>query len=95
MKDIGITSSSTELGINGGMKSCSLVTNIGMSFFVDRMGRRPMYLISTVGTFVVFNIATILAARYAITPHSSLGAAFVAMLFVYGFFYDFKYATGF
>ncbi|KAG9665037.1 putative hexose transporter, partial [Aureobasidium melanogenum] len=90
MKDIGITSSSTQLGINGGMKSCSLVTNIGMSFFVDRMGRRPMYLISTIGTFVVFNIATILAARYAITPHSSLGAAFVAMLFVYGFFYDFK-----
>ncbi|KAG9964146.1 putative hexose transporter, partial [Aureobasidium melanogenum] len=90
MKDIGITSANTQLGINGGMKSCSLVTNIGMSFAADKLGRRPMYLISTIGTFVVFNIATILAARYAIIPHSSLGAAFVAMLFVYGFFYDFK-----
>jgi hypothetical protein len=46
MKEIGITSSSTQLGINGGMKSCSLVTNIGMSFLADKMGRRPMYLIS-------------------------------------------------
>ncbi|KAG9514290.1 putative hexose transporter, partial [Aureobasidium melanogenum] len=90
MRDIGITSANTQLGINGGMKSCSLVTNIGMSFAADKLGRRPMYLISTIGTFVVFNIATIIAARYAITPHSSLGAAFVAMLFVYGFFYDFK-----
>ncbi|THZ05629.1 putative hexose transporter [Aureobasidium pullulans] len=63
---------------------------MGMSFFADKMGRRPMYLISTIGTFFVFNIATILAARYAATPHSSIGAAFVAMLFVYGFFYDFK-----
>ncbi|CAD0088188.1 unnamed protein product [Aureobasidium mustum] len=93
MKDIGITSASTQLGINGGMKSCSLVTNIGMSFAADKLGRRPMYLISTIGTFVVFNIATIVAARYAATPQSSLGAAFVAMLFIYGFFYDFKYAT--
>ncbi|THX36617.1 putative hexose transporter [Aureobasidium pullulans] len=90
MKDIGITSAKTQLGINGGMKSTSLVTNMGMSFFADKMGRRPMYLISTIGTFFVFNIATILAARYAATPHSSIGAAFVAMLFVYGFFYDFK-----
>jgi MFS family permease len=46
MKEIGITSSSTQLGINGGMKSASLCTNIGMSFLADKMGRRPMYLIS-------------------------------------------------
>ncbi|CAD0095584.1 unnamed protein product [Aureobasidium vineae] len=57
------------------------------------MGRRPMYLISTIGTLVVFNIATILAARYAATPQSTLGGAFVGMLFVYGFFYDFKYVV--
>jgi len=90
MKEVGITSASTQLGINGGMKSFSLVTNMGMSFLADKMGRRPMYLISTIGTFVVFNITTIIAARYAATPQSSLGYAFVAMLFVYGFFYDFK-----
>jgi MFS family permease len=51
MKEIGITSSSTQLGINGGMKSCSLVTNIGMSFLADKMGRRPMYLISVSNTY--------------------------------------------
>jgi hypothetical protein len=45
----------------------------------------------TIGTFFVFNITTIIAARYAATPQTSLGYAFVAMLFVYGFFYDFKY----
>jgi hypothetical protein len=46
MKEVGITSASTQLGINGGMKSFSLVTNMGMSFLADKMGRRPMYLIS-------------------------------------------------
>lgn len=51
MKEIGITSSSTQLGINGGMKSFSLVTNMGMSFLADKMGRRPMYLISVSGVY--------------------------------------------
>ncbi|KAK5939703.1 hypothetical protein PMZ80_008083 [Knufia obscura] len=90
MNDIGITSADTQLGINGGLKTWSLFTNTFMSFFVDKIGRRPMYLISTIGTLVAFNIWTIIAARYAATPMNSLGIGFVFMIFVYGFFYDFK-----
>jgi MFS family permease len=52
MKEVGITSASTQLGINGGMKSFSLVTNMGMSFLADKMGRRPMYLISVSRNFL-------------------------------------------
>lgn len=75
------------------MKTWSLFTNVTMSFFVDKIGRRPMYLISTVGTLVAFNIWTIIAARYDATPRHSLGIAFVFMIFVYGFFYDFKHVS--
>ena len=90
MNNIGIRDPDTQLGINGGLKTWGLITNITMSFFVDRFGRRPIYLISTVGTLFAFTVWTIISARYAIQPVNGLGAAFVFMNFVYGFFYDFK-----
>lgn len=90
MNQAGITDPQTQLGINGGMKTQALIENITMSFFVDKIGRRPMYLVSTIGTFVIFTIWTIISARIEIAPNNSLGYAFVAMIFLYGIFYDFK-----
>lgn len=90
MNNIGITSPQTQLGVNGGLKTWGLIVNITMSFFVDRIGRRKIYLISTIGTLFAFTVWTIIAARYAIHPVNGLGGAFVFMIFVYGSFYDFK-----
>lgn len=92
MNNVGITSASTQLGINGGLKSWGLFVNIFMAFFVDRVGRRPIYLISTIGTLFAFTIWTIISARYAVEsePNKGLGIGFVIMIFVYGSFYDFK-----
>jgi hypothetical protein len=90
MNNMGITSPQTQLGINGGLKTWGLFVNIFMSFYVDKVGRRPTYLISTIGTLFAFTIWTIISARYAIAPVNGLGAAFVFMIFVYGTFYDFK-----
>ena len=90
MNNIGITDFRIQLGINGGLKTWGLIVNISMLFFVDRVGRRPIYLISTIGTLFAFTIWTIISARYAIAPKDGLGAGFVFMIFVYGTFYDFK-----
>jgi len=90
MDQIGITNSQTQLGINGGLKTQGLLFNIFFSFFIDRIGRRPIYLISTIGTLVTFNIWTIISARYATEPAKGLGYGFVFMIFAYGWFYDFK-----
>jgi MFS family permease len=90
MNNISITSPQTQLGVNGGLKTWGLIVNITMSFFVDRIGRRKIYLISTIGTLFAFAVWTIIAARYAIHPVNGLGGAFVFMIFVYGSFYDFK-----
>ncbi|KAH8586561.1 putative hexose transporter [Bisporella sp. PMI_857] len=90
MNNMGIKSAETQLGINGGLKTWGLFVNVFMSFFIDRVGRRPIYLISTIGTLFAFTIWTIISARYAIAPADGLGAAFVFMIFVYGTFYDFK-----
>ncbi|KAL2070567.1 hypothetical protein VTL71DRAFT_13593 [Oculimacula yallundae] len=90
MNAVGITDPQTQLGINGGMKTWSLFVNISMSFAADRLGRRPIYLISTIGTFVAFTIWTIISARYQISPVNGLGHAFVFMIFIYNTFYGFK-----
>ncbi|KAL4766768.1 general substrate transporter [Aspergillus nidulans var. acristatus] len=90
MDSVGITDSQTQLGINAGMKTQALVWNFVFAFFVDRFGRRPLFLVSTIGTFFVFNAWTIVSARYEIAPNSGLGYAFVFFTFLYGVFYDIK-----
>jgi hypothetical protein len=95
MDNVGITRAETQLGINGGMKTQGLIMNFVFSFFIDKLGRRPIYMISTVGTFVTFNIWTIVSARYEIEPANALGYVFVVMIFLYGFFYDIKYVVFF
>jgi MFS family permease len=90
MDEVGMTNPQTQLGINGGMKTLALCENFIFSFLIDKLGRRPIYLISTIGTFVTFNIWTIISARYDIQPQDSLGYGFVVMIFMYGIFYDIK-----
>lgn len=90
MDSVGITKASTQLGINAGIKTEALVTNFTLAFFIDRLGRRPVYMVSTVGTCVVFNAWTIVSARYAITANQALGYTFVVLTVLYGVFYDIK-----
>ncbi|KAH6871559.1 putative hexose transporter [Thelonectria olida] len=93
MDNVGITNPKTQLGINAGMKTEGLLVNIAFSFFVDRFGRRPIYIFSTVGTCVIFNVWTVVSARYAIDPNKALGYAFVVFTFLYGVCYDIKAGT--
>ncbi|KAH6990701.1 putative hexose transporter [Ilyonectria sp. MPI-CAGE-AT-0026] len=90
MDSVGITKAETQLGINAGMKTQALLFNFFFAFFIDRLGRRPIYLVSTIGTCVVFNLWTIVSARYEIDPNKGLGYSFVFFTFLYGVFYDIK-----
>ncbi|KAB2111287.1 hypothetical protein AG0111_0g404 [Alternaria gaisen] len=90
MDNVGLTDPQTQLGINGGMKTLALCENFLFAFLVDKLGRRPIYLISTIGTFVMFNIFTIISARYDIAPRAPLGKGFIVSIFFYGIFYDIK-----
>ncbi|KAG9193023.1 hypothetical protein G6011_03058 [Alternaria panax] len=100
MDNVGLTDPQTELGINGGMKTLALCANFMFAFLVDKLGRRPIYLISTTGTFVMFNVFTIISARYDIAPQAQLGKGFIIMIFFYGIVFDIKsifmtsYTTG-
>jgi MFS family permease len=72
----------------------SLMGLFFVPYIIDMFGRRSGVLVGSCIMILGVGLQTgARAARYAATPQSSLGAAFVAMLFIYGFFYDFKYAT--
>ncbi|KAH8669179.1 putative hexose transporter [Xylariales sp. PMI_506] len=90
LNDIGITDAKSQLGINGGLTTFSLVTNIFFSFFVDKWGRRRIQIISTIGMLVTFVIWTIISARYSIDPQAGLGKAVVVMIFFYYLGYNLK-----
>ncbi|KAJ1323886.1 hexose transporter-like protein [Microdochium nivale] len=88
---IGITSPQDQLGINSGSKTMSLLVNLGVAFFIDRLGRRPILLLSTVGMFIMFLIWTILNSQYdRNNPNAALGRAVVGLIYAYNFCYNFK-----
>ncbi|OJJ45051.1 hypothetical protein ASPZODRAFT_160538 [Penicilliopsis zonata CBS 506.65] len=90
MDSIGITSANEQLLINGALTTFNLVTNLFFCFFIDKWGRRPIYIVSTVGMLVAFVVWTILSARYAIHGDSSLGSGVLAMIFIYYLCYNAK-----
>ncbi|KAK9468845.1 lactose permease [Lipomyces arxii] len=88
LSDIGITSSDTQLIVNGCLTTFSMIIAFNMSFFVEQFGRRLMFLVSTSGMLLSFVIWTILSARHSITHASGLGTGVVVMIFVFNFFYN-------
>lgn len=59
-----------------------------MAQFVDRIGRRPLWLISTGGMLLSYCVITALSASFAKTKTPSIGIAVVPFLFVFYGFYD-------
>ncbi|EFQ32496.1 uncharacterized protein GLRG_07766 [Colletotrichum graminicola M1.001] len=80
---IGIKDSVTQSYINGGLTIWSWLASLTAAFFVDRIGRRVLFLFAGVGMLVSFSIWTACSAVYAQTESSSAGIAVVAMIFVF------------
>jgi MFS family permease len=59
-----------------------------MCFFVDKIGRRKLFLTSTAGMFVTFIVWTICSARYSMTKSAAAGRAVIGMIYIYYFFYN-------
>lgn len=86
--DIGITNSNIQLIINGCLQILNIIVATGQCLFVDKVGRRPLFLVATSGMLVVFVVWTICSARYTIAGDKGAGNAVVAMIFLYYVFYN-------
>jgi sugar porter (SP) family MFS transporter len=85
---IGIKSNKTQLLINGGISLNGFFWGNFFSLFVNRIGRRPLWLIGMTGMCFALIVITILGSFQAREKASSaLGFSTVAMWFVFGAFY--------
>jgi len=83
LKQIGYTSSSTQDVINGALTIFNAIVAITMCFFVDKVGRRPLFLVSTAGMLCAYIAWTIAASQYVKTGANGAVQAVLAFIFVY------------
>ena len=76
-------------GINGGLAVGNLILSYAGSFNAEVMGRRALWLTSTIGMLVCYIIITGLSGAFGESHVKSVGIAIVPMLFIYYGFYDF------
>lgn len=88
LDDIGYTNVTTQDVINGVLQIFNFAVALTMCFFVDKIGRRKLFLTSTAGMFVTFIVWTICSARYSMTQSAAAGKAVIAMIYIYYFFYN-------
>ncbi|KAH9998884.1 general substrate transporter [Xylariaceae sp. FL0662B] len=84
----GVTDSTSKFGLSGGQTIMSLIVSVTMATLVDRWGRRPMFLTSTGGMFVIFIFWTLSSGLYG--EHNSPGSnyAMIFFIWVFSFFYS-------
>ena len=85
---IGITSSETQNLINGILQIVNFIVALTMCFFVDKIGRRKLFLTSTAGMLGSFIVWTVCSARFAENADSHAATAVVVMIFLYYVFYN-------
>ena len=70
-----------------------MVSATGICFFVDKIGRRPLFLSSCCGMLACFIATTIALARYADSPNGNVNAGHTVIVFI--FLYYISYNIGF
>lgn len=84
----GIHGSTQKLGLSAGQTCLALLVSVTMALLVDKLGRRPTFLVSTTGMFCTFIFWTLTSGLY--DEHGSPGAnyAMIFFIWVFGIFYS-------
>ncbi|CAD0037344.1 unnamed protein product [Aureobasidium pullulans] len=92
LDQIGITDTNTQLVINGVLQIINFIVAVGQCFFVDRIGRRTLFLISTAGMMMAFIVQTICSARFVVDGTDAAANSVVAFIFIYYVFYNIAFS---
>ena len=84
----GITSVTSQTLINGCLQIWNLICAVTAAILVDHLGRRFLFLFSSIGMFVCQVIISGLSGSYANTGNKSTGLAVVPFLFLFYGSYD-------
>jgi sugar porter (SP) family MFS transporter len=89
---IGITDSTTQLGLNGGQVIWSLIVSCSCAMLCDKVGRRPLFLAATAGMLMCFIAWTICSASYQDNNNKAAGQAVVAFIWLFNTSYAFAWS---
>lgn len=92
LDQVKILNSDTQLLINGVLQGVNMIVAIGTCFFVEKIGRRVLFLTSTSGMLVIFISWTICAAEFALHQTKAAKYGVIVMIFIYYMFYNIAFA---
>lgn len=88
LDSIGITESYTKTLINGLLQVFNFAASVAAAFLVDRLGRRTLFIWSSIGMLVSFIVWTACSAVNSEAGSQAAGVVVVACVFVVYFHYD-------
>lgn len=88
LETVGITSVTDQTLISGCLQVWNLILAVGAAASVDRVGRRFLFLLSSVGMLISFVLISALSGTFDTTGNKAAGLAVVPFLFIYYGFYD-------
>ena len=89
LQDVGITGSGQQLLLNALNTVFSLCGGLVGACFVDKIGRRPLFLWATFLTGLCYVPINVIAARADGHVGTGPGYAFIAFIFLYGIIFSF------
>ncbi|KIO22815.1 hypothetical protein M407DRAFT_27690 [Tulasnella calospora MUT 4182] len=91
LEGVGIEAAATKTLINGILQIFNFVMALTSALFVERIGRRKIFLASNAGMLLVFSIWTVTSALFQETASRVAGNITIVMIFLYYGFYDIAY----
>ncbi|EPQ56894.1 hexose transporter [Gloeophyllum trabeum ATCC 11539] len=88
LTDIGVTGSTVQLLINGLLNIWNFVIAISAGLLCEKLGRRTLFMVSTIGMVVFWTLQTVCFAEYSIHLNLAAGHAVMAFIFLFYGFYD-------
>ncbi|KAG8962512.1 hypothetical protein FRC05_005313 [Tulasnella sp. 425] len=91
LEGVGIKAAGTKTLINGVLQIWNFAMALSSALFVERVGRRKIFLASNAGMLLVFSAWTVTSALFQETASRVAGNITIVMIFLYYGFYDIAY----